>query len=79
MPEILITGASVLNAENGTLEESLDVLVVGSTIQDVGRGLRANPDAIRINAGGRTLNASLLRCSGVASPRSATRAAPRAG
>jgi imidazolonepropionase-like amidohydrolase len=60
MPEILISGANVLDAENGTLQENLDVRVIGPTIQEVGRGLRAGDDAIRIRTGGRTLMPGLI-------------------
>jgi imidazolonepropionase-like amidohydrolase len=60
VPELLITGADVLDAQNGTLEENLDVRIAGDTILDVGRGLVAPSDAVRIDAGRRTLMPGLI-------------------
>src|SRR5262245_47156480 len=58
-PALLFRGASVMTAAGPTLE-SADVLVVGSKIKAVGRGLEAPSGAIVVDATGRWITPGLI-------------------
>lgn len=60
MTDLLISNASVLDPADGSLEENLDVRVVGDMIEEVDRGLTGGTNTIRIDAAGRVLLPGLI-------------------
>lgn len=58
----LFTGGRVLDAEQGTLAEGLDVLVTGDRIVAVGPGIDVPADTTTINVDGRTIMPGLIDC-----------------
>lgn len=58
----LFTGGRVLDAEQGTLADGLDVLVTGDRIVAVGDNIAAPSDAVTIDVGGRTIMPGLIDC-----------------
>ncbi|NGP16455.1 metal-dependent hydrolase family protein [Devosia aurantiaca] len=58
----LFTGGRVLDAEQGTLADGLDVLVTGDRIVAVGENIAAPSDAVTIDVGGRTIMPGLIDC-----------------
>ncbi|QQR40729.1 metal-dependent hydrolase family protein [Devosia rhizoryzae] len=58
----LFTGGRVLDAEQGTLADGLDVLVTGDRIVAVGENIAAPAGATTIDVGGRTIMPGLIDC-----------------
>jgi imidazolonepropionase-like amidohydrolase len=60
MSAVLFTGGQLLDPEAGTLDDNVEVLVVGDRIALIGPGLEAPADARRIALGGRTLMPGMI-------------------
>ena len=58
----LLTGGRVLDPEQGTLRDGIDVLVTRDRIAAVGERIEAPPDAETVDVGGRTIMPGLIDC-----------------